>query len=624
MNIRFQNIELHNFLSFEQVSCDLDKQGFILVKGINQNSVDNASSNGSGKSALFDGIFWILTGETIRGSKDVANVYANCGVHGKLVFSVDNDQYQIIRSKDDFVYRTNLKIIKNDIDISGKGIRDSEKILDSELPDVTSQLLSAVVLLGQGLPQRFSNNTPAGRKEVLETLSKSDFMIEDLKSRFAKRKSQVQSLQRSLEDQLLRVTTQKESLDKQIVTLHKQKEAINFISNEDYFLKKTLLEKTIDDLNDSISTDQKTLSQKNELLDSYLKTFYAFPQERDSKVKSIQDEYEDKIGVLDRTRLEIESKLHLLNDQINQYKNIQEYCPVCKQRLPDVHKIDTTELENEAYNIKKTHSNVMQELRSVQQEMYDRCEKVMYNCEQECISMKKVIDEIKHDITRLNTSLTELNKNLEVQKRELNTLEVQFTSQSEMLEQIEEQLTNAEQDLENLQNEILYINGEVEKIKSRQTVLSQINSILTRDFRGVLLVNVIEYIQSRCKEYSRKLFNTDLIEFKLDGNKLCISYDSKEYELLSGGERQKIDIIVQFSLRDMLCKFLNFSSNILVLDEILDNLDEDGSQRVLDLITTSLNDVECIYIISHRQDFNIPFDGEVVVMKGEDKISRLL
>ena len=115
----------------------MDRQGFILVKGINQNSVDSASSNGSGKSALFDGIFWILTGETIRGSKDVANIYAKCGVHGKLIFSVDNDNYQIIRSKDDFVYKTNLKIIKNDIDISGKGIRDSEKILATELPDVT-------------------------------------------------------------------------------------------------------------------------------------------------------------------------------------------------------------------------------------------------------------------------------------------------------------------------------------------------------------------------------------------------------------------------------------------------------------------------------------------------------
>ena len=33
----------------------------------------------------------VLTGETIRGSKDVANIYANCGVHGKLFFSVDND-----------------------------------------------------------------------------------------------------------------------------------------------------------------------------------------------------------------------------------------------------------------------------------------------------------------------------------------------------------------------------------------------------------------------------------------------------------------------------------------------------------------------------------------------------
>ena len=40
-------------------------------------------------------------------------------------------------------------------------------------------------------------------------------------------------------------------------------------------------------------------------------------------------------------------------------------------------------------------------------------------------------------------------------------------------------------------------------------------------------------------------------------------YDGKLYESLSGGEKQKIDIIVQFAIRDMLSQFSSFSSNIL-------------------------------------------------------------
>ena len=44
----------------------------------------------------------------------------------------------------------------------------SSKILQEELPDLTSTLLTSVIIFGQGLPQRFSNNTPSGRKEILE------------------------------------------------------------------------------------------------------------------------------------------------------------------------------------------------------------------------------------------------------------------------------------------------------------------------------------------------------------------------------------------------------------------------------------------------------------------------
>ena len=120
------------------------------------------------------------------------------------------------------------------------------------------------------------------------------------------------------------------------------------------------------------------------------------------------------------------------------------------------------------------------------------------------------------------------------------------------------------------------------------------------------------------------LFGTDKLDFYLDGNNIAITYDKKDYEVLSGGEKQKVDVIIQLAIRDMLCKFLNFSSNILVLDEITDSLDITGSQKMFNLISTKLNDVEAVYIVSHHQDFEIPVDSEITVVKGSDKISRIL
>ena len=47
------------------------------------------------------------------------------------------------------------------------------------------------MILGQGMPNKFTNNTPSGRKELLEKLSKSDFMIEDIKNKLSARKNEL-------------------------------------------------------------------------------------------------------------------------------------------------------------------------------------------------------------------------------------------------------------------------------------------------------------------------------------------------------------------------------------------------------------------------------------------------
>ena len=70
MVITFDKIQVTNFFSFGEVEVNLDRGGYVLVSGINENPVDNAISNGSGKSSLFDAVIWCLTGNTIRECKN--------------------------------------------------------------------------------------------------------------------------------------------------------------------------------------------------------------------------------------------------------------------------------------------------------------------------------------------------------------------------------------------------------------------------------------------------------------------------------------------------------------------------------------------------------------------------
>ena len=204
MNIKFNKIIIKNFLSIGEAEIHFNDSGYTLVKGINNNVDDLASSNGSGKSSLFEAICWCLTGETIRGIKsDISNINSNDGAVVDLYLEVSGDTWRILRSKDNKQYKTTLKLYINDLDKSGKGIRDTSKILQELLPDLTSELIGSVIILGQGLPQRFSNNTPSGRKEVLEKLSKSDFMIDNLKDRVINRKTYLLSRLRFFEDKIL-------------------------------------------------------------------------------------------------------------------------------------------------------------------------------------------------------------------------------------------------------------------------------------------------------------------------------------------------------------------------------------------------------------------------------------
>ena len=74
----------------------------------------------------------------------------------------------------------------------------------------------------------------------------------------------------------------------------------------------------------------------------------------------------------------------------------------------------------------------------------------------------------------------------------------------------------------------------------------------------------------------------------------------------------------------MLCKFLNFSCNVLIVDEIFDNLDYIGCQRVVNLISTKLQDINNIYVVTHRGDLEIPYDTEITVEKDEKGVSRII
>lgn len=620
MNIKFKTLKLHNFMSFGDSEVNLDDSGYTLVSGENNCKLDLAKSNGSGKSSLWEGIVWVLTGDTIRGTKDVINRYGKDGTYVEIVFYIDNTKYKVIRYKEYAKIGTNLKVYIDDIDKSGKGIRDTESLLAQYLPELTSDLIGSVIILGQGLPQRFTNNTPSGRKEVLEKLSKSDFMIDDIKNKLSNRKMFLNQELRKYEDLVLSAESKKNMVDNNIV---KTKEQLNNIPVRDFDNEIVDAEMNYSYLKSCIN-ENEYLSITNKL--NECRTEYkTFDLNCKNELNEVDARYSESIKFIQTHLTEAKVKVAYIKDEINRLENIKDICPTCGQKLPHIHKVDTTDLYNEwsSWNTKlsdaeadlaKTEedkakdkfniTNKQQEKRvelenngKILREQFDIIEKAYNKQKQDAENARLELEKVKSDKEMYNFKWKELNTSLQA-----------LEGQSKQLSE-----------------EILYNNIEKDNIKSRVDIVNKMLTIATRDFRGFLLSGIIDFINHKAKEYCKEIFDTEEIEFKLDGNNIFIGYCGKQYENLSGGEKQKIDLIVQFSIRDMLSQYLSFSSNILVLDEICDNLDYIGCQRVMNLISTKLSDISSLFIITHHTDeLAIPYDNELMIIKDEYGISKIL
>ena len=617
MRIVFKTMKLHNFMSYSDAEVALNRNGYVLVNGINNNPDDNAKSNGTGKSSLFSAISWALTGLTVSGSKEVANIHTEGTTSVDLVFSVDNHVYTITRTKNP----SNLKIFIDGEDKSGKGIRDTEKLLAEYLPDITHSLLNSVIILGQGLPQKFTNNSPSGRKDVLEKLSNSDFMISDLKARVDKRRTQLQNDIRDCENNITDLTARKELTTKRIESLNAELNEMTDDTINEYKAQIETFEKSIKEFVKSIDEDTNLINNLTiELNDIQVKITNSFDEYNKGKETITLKDVSD---VVDKIQL-LSADILSLKNEINRLDSITDVCPTCGQKLPNVEKIDTTDKKTKLDALNAEMIALMKHKQEIDTYNSEKLKAYDDKFQEEQGRYKELLNTISTNLSNAQESKSKAEQSKSSFEANINTINFKINSFEETKHKIKTEIETEKSNNKKFIEEILYYNTNKDNLTSHLEVNTKMSTILKRDFRGYLLTNVINFISIQAKEYSMDLFGTDKLDFYLDGNNIAITYDKKDYEVLSGGEKQKVDVIIQLSIRDMLCKFLNFSSNILVLDEITDSLDITGSQKMFNLISTKLNDVEAVYIVSHHQDFEIPVDSEITVVKGSDKISRII
>lgn len=618
--IQFKKIIVHNFGSYGHSELELQNRGFCLVSGQNNYLKDNAMSNGSGKSFLWSAICFALTGETINGIKsNLKNINVeDTECYVQLEFLYNKDLFCITRT---VTPKSDLKIFKNDIDLSGKGIRESEKKLQELLPELTKDLIASTIIIGQGMPNKFSSFSPSGRKDLLEKLTKSDFMIDDLKTRIQARQQELTIKVREFEDSLL---VNKSQLNNYLDRLDRLKKTIENQQRPDF---DTLIKEQSDK---TFTLQQNLIASENNLV-----ALEANVEALNSRLLGISDEkakvsaeelnaYTASYTELSSKKTKLKADIENLKREIAKLKAITDTCPTCGQHLPNVNKPDTSQLELQLNDYVTALTSVNTEIVNCNNKHKDYIEQINAAFNGEITELNSSIIQTKNELNIQRQTHNQAIAMLEESKNSYNKLVYDKQNWNSFVQKQQNELAELETEISKLTNLIAITSLSKEDLDQRIAVVKKMDSLIRRDFRGYLLTNIISYIDNKAKDYCNTVFGTKELSLNLNGNALEITYCGKAFDGLSGGEKQRVDLIIQLAIRDLLTSYLDLSANILVLDEITDFLDKRSCKAVMQLLEKELQTVESVFIISHHaEELEIPIDSEVRVVKNEQGISEL-
>lgn len=656
--IEFKKVSLKNFMSIGEADVNLDTEGFTLVSGVNNRVEDSTQSNGSGKSTLSEGIIWALTGETIRGHKEVLNKYSEGDCEVAVSFNFKGHSWVvkrgIFRPKEKF-----LEVYRDGELLPSKGYRDSQEVFERELPEITYKFMNSVVILGQGLPGRFTNNTPSGRKAVLEELTNADFMINQVKEAIKRRQEELNGKLRVAQDTKLSKETGKDyllrSIQNDTQSLEKEKAIdTSILENEIAESKERgVKEREVNDgLQSKISILEQELKslgkEEADLVEGYSKRISKIKDDLYAEERKEKDLLsEKKLGELrglNSEEFSLKESLAQAKERLAHSKAIVSggFCRLCGQRLPssseeeiEKAKIEIDKFETEILEINERISKIQGEIKEINTRYSDLDDGIVQRYSN-MVSEKiyPLTDEMNIKKAELrgksNKAMETLDGFREALKRSTDSLirmREEYRGLVETLKNKTNTLQKLEQSIEANKGKLVSIEGDIEKaqktiddLQARIKVVKSMETFASRDFRGILLEEVISRLDTILKGYSEIVYGNSLTHFYQEGNAIVVEFDGKEYESLSGGEQQKLNVILQLSLRDLIIELTGLSGSFLFLDEIFDGLDHTGCDKMIELVQSLGTNV---FVISHHEDLSIPYDQQIIVVKEESGISHV-
>ena len=556
--IKFNRVKWKNFLSTGNsfTEIDLNKNKSTLIVG----------PNGCGKSTMLDAISFGLFGKPHRSINKQQLINS---VNGKecvveVNFSIGPSNYNVIRG-----IKPNTFEIWKDGDMINQSSHSKEyqKILEQNILKLNHKSFHQVVVLGSSSFIPFMQLSSGHRRGVIEDLldinvfSKMNII---LREQTTKLKDELKDLNYKIDISTNKIETQKKYIkDIQILTDENKKQ----------------YEEKIKSYNSKIVQHQKENAELSDGLD-----------EEQKQIEDDLKRFHDLKNINMMAHSEVQTQMKAIGKTAKFFETTDN-CPTCKQNI-------SQDIKDTALSEARVEAKSLQSRLTLIKDEYDGLVQDIDNWNHNLGSVRErqmIINSNNNLIRSLQNSIQEYQDFLS------NDVSADLTSAKAQLEKLI-------LDKSDLYNEKM-VRNETYSYNSAMAEMLKDTGIKTKIIKQYLPV-----MNTLINQYLQVL--DFYVHFDLDEefNETIRSRhrDDFTYDSFSEGEKQRIDLSLLFTWRQIAKMKNSVSTNLLILDETFDSsLDHEGVENLLKILTT-LPDETNVFVISHK--------GEILDNKFEGKI----